>query len=49
MNAILQTIEVGLNNDEAAAITSGLTAGEPVILAPEHSLTSGTRVQPIAR
>ena len=47
--AILQTIEVGLNNDEAAAITSGLSDGEPVILAPEHSLISGTRVQPIAR
>ena len=47
--AILQTIEVGLNNDEAAAITNGLTADEPVIRAPEHSLISGTRVQPIAR
>lgn len=42
--AVLQTIEVGLNNDEVTEIVTGVDEGEPVVLAPEHSLTSGTRV-----
>lgn len=43
--ARLQTVEVGLINDEQAEILSGLSEGEPVILAPESSLTDGTRVE----
>lgn len=42
--AVLQTIEIGLVNDESAEITAGVDEGEPVVLAPEHSLTSGVRV-----
>ena len=42
--ARLQTVEVGLMNDEQAEITEGLTEGESVILAPESSLTDGMRV-----
>lgn len=42
--AVLQGIEVGLSNDETAELVAGVEEGEPVILAPEHSLTSGTRV-----
>lgn len=43
--ARLQTVEVGLMNDEQVEITTGLSEGEPVILAPESSLTDGTRVE----
>jgi HlyD family secretion protein len=43
--AHLQTVKVGLANDELAEITSGLEAGEQVILAPETNLTEGQRVQ----
>jgi len=42
--AKLQTVEVGLMNDEQAEIRSGLTEGELVVLAPESSLSDGMRV-----
>ncbi len=42
--ARLQTVDVGLMNDEQDEITKGIAEGEPVILAPESSLTDGTRV-----
>jgi HlyD family secretion protein len=37
-------IELGLTNDEFVEVTKGITAGERVVLAPESSLTNGTRV-----
>jgi energy-coupling factor transporter ATP-binding protein EcfA2 len=42
--ASLQTVEVGLMNDEQAEIRSGVAEGELVVLAPESSLTDGMRV-----
>jgi HlyD family secretion protein len=42
--AYLQTVEVGLMNDEQAEIRSGLAEGESVVLAPESSLADGMRV-----
>jgi len=42
--ARLQIVQVGLMNDEQAEITGGLTDGEPVVLAPESTLSDGTRV-----
>jgi HlyD family secretion protein len=42
--AKLVDVEVGLTNDREAEITHGLKAGDTVIVAPEASLTSGTRV-----
>ncbi|NCC50892.1 MAG: efflux RND transporter periplasmic adaptor subunit [Spartobacteria bacterium] len=42
--AQLVTVGVGLTNDTQAEILDGLQAGEVVIMAPEASLTSGTRV-----
>lgn len=46
--AVLQPIEIGLLNDDSAEILSGVEAGEPVILAPEHGLADGDRVAPQA-
>ena len=45
--AQLQSVEVGLMNDAAAEITSGLEAGQQVILAPDTNLTHGRRIKPI--
>jgi HlyD family secretion protein len=42
--ARLQTVKVGLMNDREVEIVEGLSEGEPVILAPESSLTDGARV-----
>jgi HlyD family secretion protein len=42
--ARLQTVKVGLMNDERVEIESGLDEGEQVVLAPESSLTDGSRV-----
>ena len=42
--ARLQTVEVGLMNDEQVEILKGLSENEPVVLAPESDLTDGTRV-----
>jgi HlyD family secretion protein len=42
--ARLQTVEVGLMNDEQAEIRVGLADGESVVLAPESSLVDGMRV-----
>ncbi len=39
-----QAIGIGLMNDEVAEVTSGLAAGDTVILAPESNLEPGTRV-----
>lgn len=44
----LKTIETGLMNDEVAEVVDGLSAGDVVVLAPENSLTEGTRVNPLA-
>jgi HlyD family secretion protein len=45
--AHLQAVKVGLSNDEAAEITSGLSPNDQVILAPETSLTEGQAVRVI--
>lgn len=39
-----QVVEIGLMNDEAVEITSGLAEGDMVILAPESNLEAGRRV-----
>ena len=44
--ARLQTVEVGLMNDEQVEITSGLSEGDLVVLAPESTLSDGARVEP---
>jgi hypothetical protein len=43
--ARLQTVEVGLMNDEQVEIIQGLAEDEPVVLAPDSSLTDGARVE----
>lgn len=43
--AVLQDVQIGLANDEQVEITAGLTADEPVVLAPETNLRDGQRVQ----
>jgi len=43
--ARLQRVEVGLMNDEHVEITNGLAEGDQVIVAPESTLTAGTRVE----
>ncbi|HEY2760544.1 MAG TPA: HlyD family efflux transporter periplasmic adaptor subunit, partial [Pirellulales bacterium] len=48
-HARLQPVETGLMNDETVEITSGLEAGELVVLAPETSLKDGMRVKPFVR
>ncbi len=45
--ARLQTVEVGLMNDEWAEITKGIGEGDRVILAPETNLTDGAHVRAI--
>ena len=47
--AALRPVEVGLLNDELAEISSGLSAGEVVLLAPDTNLRDGTRVKAILR
>jgi HlyD family secretion protein len=47
--ARLRDVQIGLINDEQAEITHGLVAGEQVVLAPEASLTDGTRVSATER
>lgn len=44
--AQLQDVGVGLINDEAVEVLSGLSTQDEVILAPESTLSDGTRVQP---
>jgi len=44
--ATLVGVEVGLMNDEQVEIASPLAEGELVVLAPESTLTEGTRVSP---
>jgi HlyD family secretion protein len=43
--ARLQSVEVGLMNDEQAEILSGLSEDEAVVIAPESTLTDGARVE----
>lgn len=45
--AHLQAVKVGLSNDDAAQITSGLSENEQVILAPETNLQEGQAVEVI--
>lgn len=47
--ARLKKVKVGLMNDDLVEITEGLAADDSVILAPENSLTDGTRVRAVAR
>ena len=42
----LQRVELGLQNDERVEIRDGIRDGDRVVLAPENSLTAGTRVVP---
>ena len=44
LRAAKQKVEVGLMNDEAVEIKSGLAEGDTVIVAPESNLEAGTRV-----
>ena len=44
--AQLKTVEVGLENEYEAEITAGLETGDVVILAPESSISHGTKVDP---
>lgn len=44
--AKLQSVKLGLSNDEQAEIISGVEAGELVILAPETNLVDGQSVSP---
>ncbi len=47
--ARLRDVQVGLMNDEQVEIVSGLAAGDQVVLAPEASLSDGTRVSATER
>lgn len=47
--ARLRNVQVGLMNDELVEITEGVAADDLVILAPENSLTDGTKVRAVAR
>lgn len=47
--ARLQPIETGLMNDQQVEIRDGVAPDELVVLAPETSLTDGTKVNPIER
>ena len=42
--ARLQTVEIGLMNDEQVEIVRGLAENERVVLAPESALTDGEKV-----
>jgi HlyD family secretion protein len=42
--ARLQTVKLGQRNDVDAQITSGLSAGQTLVLHPPDTLTEGTRV-----
>jgi HlyD family secretion protein len=42
--AELQTVELGLMNDQWAEVVEGLAVGDRVVLAPESTLAEGTRV-----
>ena len=42
--AKVRTIEIGLRNDRAAVVTSGLAAGETVIVYPGDNVNDGARV-----
>ncbi|NLE37883.1 MAG: HlyD family efflux transporter periplasmic adaptor subunit [Pirellulaceae bacterium] len=42
--AELQTVELGLMNDQSAEVVEGLAPGDRVVLAPESTLADGARV-----
>ncbi len=44
--AVLRIVELGLRNAFSAEITSGLTAGERVVLQPSDRVSAGSRLQP---
>ena len=45
----IRSVEVGLINDERVEITTGLNAGDRVVVAPQSNLTDGTRVKDISK
>ncbi len=45
----LQTVDVGLMNDEQVEILGGLDEDDGVVIAPENGLFDGTRVKPTLR
>ncbi len=47
--AELQTIRLGLSNDDQAEITHGLAENDVVVVAPETNLTAGQSVRPSIR
>jgi HlyD family secretion protein len=47
--ARLQSLQIGLMNDDVVEVVGGVTEGEAVILAPEASLTDDTRVRPLVQ
>ncbi len=47
--ARLKDVEVGLMNDDQVQITAGLSYPDPVIVAPDKSISDGTRVKPIGK
>ncbi|MBX3415367.1 MAG: HlyD family efflux transporter periplasmic adaptor subunit [Pirellulales bacterium] len=47
--ARLQPVSVGLMNDQRVEITQGIEIDDLVVLAPETTLTDGTRVIPVVR
>jgi len=47
--ARLKSVKVGLMNDELVEIKEGVSAEDTVILAPENSLTDGSKVRAVAR
>lgn len=44
--ATIQDVTIGMINDRLAEVATGLEAGDTVIVAPETSLTNGTKVSP---
>ena len=42
-------VEAGLMNDDQVQITSGLSQSDSVIVAPDKSISDGTRVKPIGK
>ena len=47
--ARLKDVTVGLMNDDQVQITSGLSQSDSVIVAPDKSISDGTRVKPIGK
>ncbi len=45
--AMLQTVAIGLINDEWVEVTEGLSLGEPVVVSPPSDLLDGSRVRTV--